>query len=144
MYPPCVCTCKRAYDICMWVWSCAVLHVSHSGCQACTAVAQTAQSSPLRHLPGFEPTNLTPRERGIVRLHYVSVSWEEPLASDAKKNESALCPKHRATSGLMLLYMVSQHLPLTQGFGTKAASLVIVDTTILPLLQSLLQIPLLF
>lgn len=80
----------------------------------------------------------------MVRLHYVSVSWEEPLALDAKKNGSALCPKHRATSGLMLLYTVSQHLPLNQGFGTKPASLVIVDTPILPLLQSLLQIPLLF
>lgn len=63
MYPPCVCTCKRAYDMCMWVWSCAVLHVSHSGCQACTAVAQTAQSSPLCHLPGFEPSYHTPEER---------------------------------------------------------------------------------
>lgn len=63
MYPPCVCTGKRACDICMWVWSCVVSHVSHSGCQACTAVAQTTQSSPLRHLPGFEPTNLTPRGR---------------------------------------------------------------------------------
>lgn len=91
MYPPCVYTCKHdEYGMCMWVWSCALLHVSHSGCQACTAVAQTARSSPLCHLPSFKLSYLTPKERNTPYIMFPSHGKHSfgCLALDAKKNKS--------------------------------------------------------